>query len=114
MITVILTIHIIITIALVGIILLQKHEGGGLGFGGGSSNFLSGRGVENLLSKTTKILGFAFFLTSMILAILVARMNKTVEEKINLAQQEQNETSTPTSTENGETNEQTNTRQNNK
>jgi preprotein translocase subunit SecG len=75
MITVILVIHILIAAALVGVVLLQRSEGGGLGIGGsggggGMSGFLTGRGTANLLTRTTAGLAAAFMATSMVLAIL--------------------------------------------
>ncbi len=71
MITVILVIHLMIAAALVGVILLQKSEGGALGMGGGGmSGFMTGRSTANLLTRTTAILAAAFFLTSITLAIL--------------------------------------------
>ena len=75
MITVLLVIHLIIAIALVGTVLLQRSEGGGLGMGGGGGGggmggFMSGRDTANLLTRTTGILAAGFFVTSMSLAIL--------------------------------------------
>jgi len=72
MITVILTIHIIIAVALVGTILLQRSEGGGLGIGSGGQGggFMTARGTANLLTRTTALLAAAFFVTSIVLAIL--------------------------------------------
>ncbi len=71
---VLLVIHILIAIALVGVILLQKSEGGALGIGGGGgmSGFMTGRGTANLLTRTTAILAACFFLTSLALAWLVS------------------------------------------
>jgi len=69
--TVVLVIHLIIAIALVGVVLLQKSEGGGLGMGGGGmSGFMTGRSTANLLTRTTAILAACFFLTSISLAWL--------------------------------------------
>ena len=65
--TVIIVIHLMIVLAMVGLILLQKSEGGGLGMGGGAG-FMSSRGTANLLTRTTAILAGLFFLTSMALA----------------------------------------------
>jgi preprotein translocase subunit SecG len=62
--TVILVIHLMIVIALIGVVLLQKSEGGGLGMGGGSG-FMSGRGTANLLTRTTSYLAVGFFVTSL-------------------------------------------------
>ena len=65
--TVIIVVHLMIVTVLIGAVLLQKSEGGGLGMGGGAG-FMSSRGTANLLSRTTAILAGAFFLTSMALA----------------------------------------------
>ena len=71
MITVVLVIHLMIAAALIGVILLQKSEGGALGMGGGGmSGFMSGRSTANLLTRTTAFLAAGFFLTSIALAIL--------------------------------------------
>lgn len=73
--TVLIVIHLIIVIALAGVVLLQRSEGGGLGMGGGGNpgSFMTGRGQANLLTRTTAILGAAFFATSLILSIMAAR-----------------------------------------
>ncbi len=72
--TVILVIHLILAIALVAIILLQRSEGGALGMGGGGGGgmggFMTGRGVGDLLTRTTAFLAAGFMATSMTLAIL--------------------------------------------
>ena len=67
--TVIIVVHLMIVSVLIGAVLLQKSEGGGLGMGGGAG-FMSSRGTANLLSRTTAILAGLFFLTSMALAWL--------------------------------------------
>ena len=67
--TVILIIHIIISISIVGLVLMQRSEGGGLGIGGGN-NFMSARGTADLLTRATTILAIAFFCTSILLAML--------------------------------------------
>jgi len=73
MITVVLVIHLIIAIGLVGVILLQRSEGGALGIGGGGGGGLvSGRAAGNILTRTTGILAAAFFVTSLTLAILAS------------------------------------------
>jgi preprotein translocase subunit SecG len=58
MIKVLLLLHVFVTIALIGVVLIQRSEGGGLGLGGGQGmgNFMSGRGTANLLTRTTAIL----------------------------------------------------------
>jgi preprotein translocase subunit SecG len=69
---VILVIHLLIAAALVGVVLIQRSEGGGLGIGGGggSGGFMSTRGTANLLTRTTAILAGAFMTTSLILGVL--------------------------------------------
>ncbi len=67
--TVIIVIHLMLVLALVAVVLLQKSEGGALGIGGGGG-FMSSRGTANVLTRTTAILGAGFFATSLILAIL--------------------------------------------
>jgi preprotein translocase subunit SecG len=71
---VLLVVHLMIAVALVGTVLLQKSEGGGLGIGGGGGmgGLMSGRGSANLLTRTTAILAAVFFVTSMGLAWLVS------------------------------------------
>ena len=72
MIKVLLVLHVFVTIALIGVVLIQRSEGGGLGLGGGQGmgSFMSGRGTANLLTRTTAILGTAFFVLSLSLAML--------------------------------------------
>jgi len=67
--TVVIVIHLLIVIALVGVVLIQRSEGGGLGIGGGSG-FMTARGTKNALTRLTAILAGCFFLTSIILTIL--------------------------------------------
>lgn len=67
--TVLIVIHLMIVLALVGVVLIQRSEGGGLGIGGGSG-FMSARGAANALTRTTGILAAAFFVTSLALGIL--------------------------------------------
>jgi preprotein translocase subunit SecG len=69
--TVVIVIHLMIVLAMIGVVLLQKSEGGGLGMGGGGAGgFLSSRGTANVLTRTTALLALGFFLTSMALSIL--------------------------------------------
>lgn len=67
--TVIIVIHLLIVLALVGVVLIQRSEGGGLGIGGGSG-FMTARGAANALTRTTAILAVGFFATSLILGIM--------------------------------------------
>ena len=68
--TVLLVIHLMIAATLVGVVLLQKSEGGALGMGGGGGGFLTGRGTANLLTRTTAGLAAAFFMTSILLTLI--------------------------------------------
>ncbi len=72
--TVILVIHLIVAFALIGVVLLQRSEGGALGIGsGGGGNLFSARGVGNALTRTTAYLAVAFFITSISLTLLATR-----------------------------------------
>ena len=77
MVEVLLAVHILLALALIGVVLLQRSEGGGLGIGGGGGGggggmggFLTGRGTANLLTRTTAILAAGFMTTSILLVIL--------------------------------------------
>jgi len=67
--TVLIVIHLMIVLALVGVVLIQRSEGGGLGIGGGSG-FMTARGAANALTRTTAILAALFFATSLALGLL--------------------------------------------
>ncbi|SFI80755.1 preprotein translocase subunit SecG [Aerobium aerolatum] len=67
--TILIVIHLMVVLALVGVVLLQRSEGGGLGIGGGSG-FMTARGAANALTRTTAILAVAFFATSLSLSLL--------------------------------------------
>jgi len=70
--TVLLIIHLFVTLALIGVVLIQRSEGGGLGIGSsqGMGAFMSGRGTANLLTRTTAILATIFMVLSLTLALL--------------------------------------------
>lgn len=73
--TVLIVVHLMIVIALVGVVLLQRSEGGGLGIGGGGGGgFMTARGAANALTRVTGILAAAFFATSLALSVY-ARYN---------------------------------------
>jgi preprotein translocase subunit SecG len=72
--TVLLLIHVMVAVALVGVVLLQRSEGGALGIGGGGGGgFMTGRSAGNALTKTTAILAACFFVTSLSLSILASQ-----------------------------------------
>jgi preprotein translocase subunit SecG len=70
--TVLLILHLMIASALVGVVLLQRSEGGALGIGGGGG-FMTGRGAANFLTRVTAGLAVAFFATSLMLTLLATR-----------------------------------------
>lgn len=79
MIFVLLVIHIMVAIFLVGVVLLQKSEGGALGIGGGGmSGFMTGRSTANSLTRATAILAAAFFTTSVLLVVMHNRARAPV------------------------------------
>ncbi len=74
--TVLLVVHLIVAIGLIGVVLLQRSEGGALGMGGssgGGGNLFSARGVGNALTRTTAYLAVAFFATSIALTIIATK-----------------------------------------
>lgn len=81
--SVLLVIHVIVAIALVAVILLQKSEGGALGIGGGGG-FMSARGAGNALTKATAILAACFLATSIGLTVVqsVGQEHKSIVETI--------------------------------
>ena len=68
MLTVIIVIHLMLVLALIGVVLLQKSEGGGLI--SSTTGFLSSRGTANVLSRTTALFAAGFFVTSLVLSWL--------------------------------------------
>jgi preprotein translocase subunit SecG len=86
-ITFLLVVHALIALALVGVILLQKSEGGGLGIGGGTGGgLMTARGAANLLTRSTTVLAALFIGSSILLAVLAAGTNKAKPVDTSLAQ----------------------------
>jgi preprotein translocase subunit SecG len=83
---VLIVIHVMVAIALVGVVLVQRSEGGGLGIGasGGMGSFMTARGTTNLLTRTTAILATAFMVISLALAILAGagRERRSIVDQI--------------------------------
>lgn len=75
---VILVIHMFLALAIIGLVLLQRSEGGGLGIGGGGGlgGLATPQGAANLLTKMTAICAGLFFLTSLILGIMAGQDSK--------------------------------------
>ncbi|WP_264784608.1 preprotein translocase subunit SecG, partial [Asaia bogorensis] len=70
--TLLLVLNFLVTIALIGVILIQRSEGGGLGIGSsqGMGSFMTGRGTANLLTRTTSVLAGVFMVLCLLLAVL--------------------------------------------
>ncbi|MFS8038524.1 preprotein translocase subunit SecG [Xanthobacter sp. AM11] len=72
--TVLIVIHLMVVLALIGVVLIQRSEGGGLGIGGGggggAGGFFTARGTANVLTRATAILAVIFFITSLSLTIV--------------------------------------------
>ncbi len=94
--TLVLLIHFLICAGLIGLILLQRSEGGALGIGGGGpGGLMSGRGAANLLTRSTSILALGFFITSIALTVLTNRGGPTsVVDRVDMQQPAQEETQT--------------------
>ncbi|MFY9761304.1 MAG: preprotein translocase subunit SecG [Xanthobacteraceae bacterium] len=76
MLTVVIAIHLMLVLALIGVVLLQKSEGGGLV--GSSSGFMTGRGTANALSRATAVLAAGFFVTSLALSWIASYEHRPV------------------------------------
>jgi preprotein translocase subunit SecG len=85
--TVLLVVHVLVAIALIGIVLIQRSESDGFGLGSGSGmNLMSGRTAANLLTRTTAILATIFIINSLVLSILAANRSddsllETIQEQ---------------------------------
>jgi len=75
MINIVFVVHILIALALVGLILLQRSEGGalGMGGGGGGGGMMSSRSSANLMTRVTAVLAGSFMVTSLVLTMLAGR-----------------------------------------
>jgi preprotein translocase subunit SecG len=76
---VLITLHIILAVSLIGIILLQRSEGGGFGSSQSTGSFFSVRGKTDFLTRTTAILATAFLVNCFILALLASSPSRTLE-----------------------------------
>lgn len=70
MMTVLLIIQLLVSAGLVGVVLMQRSDGGALGIGGGGGGMMSSRGAATVLTRSTTFLGAAFFALSIVLAIV--------------------------------------------
>ena len=74
-----LIVQTIVAASLVGVILMQRSEGGGLGVGGSSSGFMTARGAADFLTRTTAILGGIFVALSILMAAIAGATRQPVE-----------------------------------
>lgn len=83
---VLVTLHIILAVSLIGIILLQKSEGGGFGSSQSTGSLFSVRGKTDFLTRTTAILATAFIVNCFILALLASQPKRSISDAANLPQ----------------------------
>jgi preprotein translocase subunit SecG len=75
--SVVIVVHLMIVLTMIGFVLLQRSEGGGLGMGSGSAGgFMSSRGTANALTRVTAFLAMAFFATSLTLSYIASMDRK--------------------------------------
>lgn len=84
--TILLVIHLMVAIAMIVLVLLQRSEGGALGIGGGGDAMMSARGLGNAMTRATAILAGVFFLTSIGLTVLgtIENRSSVLDEQIEL------------------------------
>jgi preprotein translocase subunit SecG len=90
MLTVLIVVHLMIVIAMIGMVMLQRSEGGGLGVAQ-TGGFLSSRGTANVLTRTTAILAAAYFLMSLTLSVVASygRRERSILQNTGTQQTEQ-------------------------
>ncbi len=96
--SVVLVIHLVLAVSIIGLVLLQRSEGGGLGIGGGGGGlggFASARGTANALTKLTSICAFGFFVTSLTLGVLAGRATEQASGLLENIDPAQIETTVP-------------------
>jgi preprotein translocase subunit SecG len=79
MFTFLLIVQTLLAATLVGVILMQRSEGGGLGVGGSSSGFMTARGAADFLTRATAVLGALFIILSILLAAYAGVNRKAVQ-----------------------------------
>ena len=80
-----LIVQILVATSLVGVILMQRSEGGGLGVGGSSSGFMTARGAADFLTRATAVLGGTFIVLSIVMAALAGANREPVKIDTSLA-----------------------------
>lgn len=83
---VVLTVHLILAVLLIGLVLLQRSEGGGLGIGGGGGGVMTGRQAANAMTRLTWMLAAGFLVTSLSLTVIAARnsSNGSIADQLDL------------------------------
>ena len=82
---ILLIVQTLIAAALVGVILMQRSEGGGLGVGGSSSGFMTARGAADFLTRSTAVLGGMFIVLSIVMAAIAGASREPVKIDTSLA-----------------------------
>jgi preprotein translocase subunit SecG len=80
-----LIVQTIVALSLVGVILTQRSEGGGLGVGGSSSGFMTARSAADFLTRSTAILGGTFIVLSIVMAAIAGVTRQPVKIDTSLA-----------------------------
>ena len=80
-----LIVQALIAISLIGVILMQRSEGGGLGVGGSSSGFMTARGAADFLTRSTAVLGALFIVLSIVMAAIAGATRQPVKIDTSLA-----------------------------
>jgi preprotein translocase subunit SecG len=80
-----LIVQTLVAIALIGVILMQRSEGGGLGVGGSSSGFMTARGAADFLTRSTAILGGTFIVLSILMAAIAGATREPTKIDTSLA-----------------------------
>ena len=95
---IVLTVHLLLALALVGVVLIQRSEGGGLGMGsGGGDGVMSGRAAASALTKLTWIFAIAFIITSISLTVIAANKSSETSVMDRLGGSSNNDTKSDTS-----------------
>jgi preprotein translocase subunit SecG len=80
-----LIVQILVAVSLIGVILMQRSEGGGLGVGGSSSGFMTARGAADFLTRATAILGGTFIVLSIVMAAIAGATRQPIKIDTSLA-----------------------------
>ena len=80
-----LIVQSLVAVSLIGVILMQRSEGGGLGVGGSSSGFMTARGAADFLTRSTSILGGTFIVLSIVMAAIAGATREPAKIDTSLA-----------------------------